>query len=271
METSNGHIDLNAVADQLQDDMSVGYRPTMPLEALWLSGTDMPQITLRRDIEFMQMHPIVIAALDYYKGGLFGAQFWGGTDHADPMNTAGRPVSPNPAVAEFVLSHVEKFWQFGMPLMQDGGYPYGWGAGEHMYCEREGRLCWSHVKDFHPNDVFVLSCSNQPVGIRVKSIKSNDGAVGDHADLWYASASVPAKACWYPHRPRFNRLYGRSQLLGAWGAWRDTTGQSSACWGLDAAIYRGGYSGPIVKHPLEDAQTAKPGIPATQNDGQGNP
>ena len=61
----DGHIDMAAVADALQDEATVGYRPVMPLESLWLSGNDMPQITLRRDIEFMQMHPVVSTALEY--------------------------------------------------------------------------------------------------------------------------------------------------------------------------------------------------------------
>ena len=38
---------------------------------------------------------------------------------------------------------------------------------------------------------------------------------------------------------------------------------------IDAAIYRAGYKGPIVRHPPEDMQTAKSGIPATQADEAG--
>ena len=44
-----------AIASVLEDEVTVGYRPVLPLESMWLAGTgDMPQITLRRDIEFMQ-------------------------------------------------------------------------------------------------------------------------------------------------------------------------------------------------------------------------
>ena len=135
MSDINGQtVSENRIAEVLEDDPTVGYRPVMPLEALWLSGSDMPQITLRRDIEFMQFHPTVMTALEYYKSGIAGAEFWGGRDHANPGNTEGKPISQNPRVAEFVLAHAERFWQCGMPLLQEG-YAYGWAPGQHMYEE----------------------------------------------------------------------------------------------------------------------------------------
>src|SRR4051812_5333922 len=102
----NGQDDT--IADTLQEESTVGYRPTMPLEELWMSGSDMPQITPRRDLEFMQMHPIVYAGLEYYKSGISGAEFWGGPDQSNPDNERGKPISPDPRVAQFVLAHVER-------------------------------------------------------------------------------------------------------------------------------------------------------------------
>ena len=263
---TNGTVNESAIAEALQDEATVGYRPVMPLEALWLSGGDMPQITLRRDIEFMQMHPIVSIAMEYYKSGISGAEFWGGPDHANPINQNGKPISPNSRVSQFVLAHVEMFWQRGVPLLQEGGYPYGWAAGEYIYRESNGMMVWSHLKDFHPNDAFILTEKYQPVGVRVKNIREKQPV-----DLWFASGAIPAKAAWYPHRPRFNQFYGRSQLIGAWRPWRRLGWRDAVEQVIDAAIYRAGYKGPIVKHPLEDMQTAKIGIPATQADGAGNP
>ena len=258
-------VDMNHVADVLQDEVTSGYIPTMPLEAMWLSGADMPQITLRRDIEFMQLHPIVYTALEYYKGGIMGAEFWGGPDHQNPDNNLGKPISLDQRVAEFVLAHVERFWQRGMPLLQEGGYAYGWAAGEHIYKERNGMLIWSHLKDFHPNDSFVLTLKYKPIGIRIKSIRGREPV-----DLWYAQESIPAKACWYPHRPRFNQFYGRSQLMTAWLPWRMLGFRDGMDQVINAAVYRAGYRGPIVQHPPEDMQTAQTGIPATANDSQGH-
>lgn len=283
-QQTNGHTTESAIAGVLQDEVSVGYVPVLPLEALWLAGTgDMPQITLRRDIEFMQMHPTVVTSVEYYKSGIAGAEFWGGPSQGKQGTTEedeGRPISPDPRVAQFVLAHAERFWQRGMPLLQEG-YVYGWAPGEHIYKESSGMLVWSHLKGFHPNDGFVLTLNHQPVGIRIRNIRDDAGSRGtaDAAsrktfgttDLWFASGRVPAKAAWYPHRPRFNQLYGRSQLLGAWRPWRRLGWRDAVEQVIDAAVYRAGYRGPIVRHPPEDMQTAQQGIPATQSDGRGMP
>lgn len=265
MIETNGQIDTNAIAEALQDEATVGYRPQMPLESLWVSTSDLPQITFRRDLEFMLLHPIVLNALDYYKSGIAGAEFWGGPDAANPDNDKGKPISPDPKVSQFVLAHVEKFWRIGVPLLQEG-YPYGWSPGEHVYKEYEGMLVWSHLKTFHPSDGFLLTLKYQPVGLRIKNIREKQPV-----NLWFASEYVPAKAAWYAHRPRFGQFYGRSQLVGAWRPWRRLGWRDGVEQVIDAAIYRAGYKGPIVGHPPEDMQTAQDGIPATRKDGLGNP
>ena len=262
----------NRIADKLQDEVSVGYRPVMPLESMWNSGGDMPQITLRRDLEFMQMHPVVSTALEYYKSGIAGAEFWGGPVQDNPDDEKGRPISMNAQVAQFVMAHVERFWQRGMPVLQEGGYPYGWAPGEHIYKEVNGMMVWSHLKPFHPNDGFILTLKHQSVGIRVKNIRDPIGEKttrGGQIDLWFASEHIPAKAAWYPHRPRFNQFYGRSQLVGGWRPWRRLGWKDGVEQVIDAAIYRAGYKGPVVRHPSEDMQTAMTGVPATQTDGRG--
>ena len=246
----------------------------------------MPQVTLRRDLWFMQMHPVVSTALEYYKSGISGAEFWGGPDQENTENDKGKPISLDQRVAQFVLAHVEKFWRCGMPVLQEGAYPYGWAPGEHIYKEIDGMLVWSHLKGFHPNDGFILTLNHSPIGIRVKNIRSpilpptdinpqpRGGSIepsGGVIDLWFASESIPAKAAWYPHRPRFNQFYGRSQLVGAWRPWRRLGWRDAVEQVIDAAIYRAGYKGPVVRHPPEDMQTALQGVPATQADSRGMP
>lgn len=263
------------VAELLQDEVTTGYRPVMPLEAMWMAGAgDMPQITLRRDIVFMQMHPIVITSLDYYKSGIMGAEFWGGPDNRDLSNDQGKPISPDPRVCQFVLAHCERFWERGVPVQQEGGYPWGWSPGEHIYKESQGMLVWSHLKGFHPDDGYILTYMGDPVGVRVKNIKPIVGDQrprGSTCDLWFASDRVPAKAGWYPHRARFNSFYGNSQLTGAWLPWRMLGWRDGMDQVVNAAVYRGGYRGPIVRYPPEDSQTALTGVPATQLDGRGQP
>lgn len=245
---------MNENEENLQEEMSLGYKPSMPLEAMWLAGSEMPQVTLRRDLELMQMHPIVIVALEYYKSGISGVEFWGGPNEPDPL---GLPISADENVAHFVKTLAERLWHECVPILQDGGYPYGWAPGEHVYKEVDGQLTWAYVKDFHPTDSFVLTENYKPVGIRIKNIRSKQPV-----NLWFASGSTPAKACWYTHRARYGNYYGRSQLIGAWRPWRRLGWRDGVEQVIDAAIYRGGYSGPIIKHPPEDMQTARQGIPA---------
>lgn len=275
MSGTNGVIE-EKVADVLKDEISFGYRPVMPLEALWGAGAgDMPQVTLRRDLEFMQMHPIVSSGIEYYKSGIAGAEFWGGPDQLDTSNDKGKPISPDQKVSQFVLAHVERFWQRGVPVQQEA-YIYGWAPGEHIYKDNSGMLVWSHLKGFHPNDGFVLTLNHQPIGLRIKSIRddlikqvNNERPNKGTIDLWFACNNIPAKAAWYPHRPRFNQFYGRSQLLGAWRPWRRLGWRDAVEQVIDAAIYRAGYKGPVVRHPPEDMQTARTGIPATVADSSG--
>ncbi len=260
----NGAPNEQAVAEVLQDEVTLGYRPVLPLEALWASGGDMPTITLRRDLEFMQMHPVVAIALEYYRSGIAGAEFWGGPDHANPDNDQGKPISPDPRVAEFVMAHVERYWQRGMPMMQEA-YAYGWAPGEHIYKDQNGMMVWSHLKDFHPNDSFILTEKFNPIGIRIKNIRNKPPM-----DLWFASQQIPAKAAWYPHRPRFTQFYGRSQLIGAWRPWRRLGTRDALEQIIDAACFRAGYRGPIVKYPPgNSAPTATQGAASTRLDGGG--
>ncbi len=263
---NNNGVNMNSISDNLQDEVTVGYRPTIPLEALWQGGGDIPQLSLRRDVEFMQIHPIVMTAMEYYKAGISGAEFWGGPDFSNPQNDMGKPISMNPKVAQYVMAHCERFWQRGVPLIQDSGYPHGWAPGEYVYKEVEGMLVWSHVKVFHPRDGFILTHEYQPVGVRVKNIKGRQPV-----ELHFASENIPAKGCWYAHRPRYNNLYGRSQLTGAWRPWRRLGWRDALEQIIDAALYRAGYCGPIVRHPSEDSQSAQEGINSTRLDGQGNP
>lgn len=283
VSSTNGVVRESKVADILEDEVTVGYRPTIPLEALWMSGTDLPQITFRRDLEFMQIHPIVQDGLEYYKSGIMNAEFWGGADYSNPQNEMGRPISADERVAKFVLAHADRFWQRGLPIVQEGGYPYGWAPGEHIYREVGGMMVWNHMKGFHPNDGYILSYNNRPVGLRIirmrdpvrdpstgEPLDPNQASMGK-ADLWFASQAIPAKAMYYAHRQRFSAFYGRSQLVGAWRPWRRLGWRDAVEQVIDAAVYRAGYKGPVVKHPNEDMQTAQTGIPATRLDGRGQP
>lgn len=263
---SNSNLDMNRIEENLLEEITVGYRPNIPLEALWQGG-ELPNITLRRDIEFMSMHPIVMTAMDYYRSGIAGAEFWGGPDQENPDNEKGKPISLDTKVSQFVLAHCERFWQRGVPHIQNRGYQYGWAPGEYIYKEIQGMMVWSHMKCFHPLDGFILTLDYQPIGIRVKGLKNHIPI-----NMHFASESIPAKGSWYAHRPLDNSFYGRTQLVGGWRPWRRLGWRDALEQIIDAATYRAGYKGPVVKHPPgESAPTSQQGIPSTKIDGNNLP
>jgi hypothetical protein len=251
--TANGQtsVDKDSIEEKLTGDpLSTGYRPTLPLWALW-STEFVPQIYLMRDIELMMIHPMVTCVLNYYKGGIAGAEF--------------DVVCQDPAITEFVQEQCKHFWDVGVPFVQ-GGYEYGWIGCENMYVHEDGQpLKWDHLIQFSPRDAFLLTQDYNPVGVRVKSIQKKG-----RIDLWLATDDVPAKALWYPHNPRYNRYYGQSQLQGAWRPWRRLAWRDGAETVIDTGIYRFAFCGPQMGYPEEDIQAGGP-VPATTSDSQGRP
>lgn len=257
--TSNGRVE-----SLLVEPLTEGYKPTQPIWTLY--GTDaVPQFYLRRDVELMMIHPVVRNVLDYYKGGVSQADFWGGPSPEDAASPQGMPISDSPEVSEFVLSQCRRWWERGVPKMQ-GGYEYGWIGGEPIY-EDDGGLQFRDVLQFSPHDVALLKMEERAVGVRVRQVRNRpDGRV----DLWAASKDVPAKGLWYAHNPRYHQFYGQSQLLGAWKPWRRLAWKDGAETNIDAAFYRGFYAGVAVRYPEEDYQSESPG-PVSTPDSQGFP
>jgi hypothetical protein len=269
--TQNGHtveprrLSQEEIADKLLGPpRTEGYRSSPPywgLENGW-----MPQIYVLRDIELMITHPIVAAAMGYFKCGVAGAEFWGGP--SPDKNPEGVPICPsNPEIGAWVKSLCERFWDRGMPLMQ-GGYDYGWIGLECLYEEEAGRLTWAGCDQFCPRDVYLLTQNRRPVGIRVKNVL--DGNRGE-VDLWLASKDVPAKGLWYAHAPRYGKYYGRSQCIPAWRPWRRLAWIDGAETVIDTGVYRFAFSGPHIGYPEEDMAVPAPGVPGTTLDSQGLP
>lgn len=262
---ANGQASRASVEDVLAGPpLTEGYRPAVPihmLEADWL-----PQIYLFRDVELMLTHQSVRTALEYYKAGVSGAEFYGGPDPADPDNEAGLPISEDPDVARFVHASCHAYWERGVPLAQ-AGYEYGWLGCEPRYARESGLLLWEGFHQFSPRDTFLLTEENRPVGVRVKGVRGKDDV-----DLWLGSRDVPAKGFWYAHRPRYSQFYGQSQLFGAWRPWRRLAWKDAAETVIDAGFYRFAYSGPVIRYPEEDTQAAATGAgapAATAADSQG--
>jgi hypothetical protein len=263
----NGTVQHDDTVSALEEQLSKGYRPSLPIEGFF--GADgNPQMWLIRDIEAMLTHPVVRQALSYFKGGVAGAEFWGGPnpDAPDAENDKGLPICPSDdQVGRYVKEQCERFWDRGVPSIQHG-YEYGWVGCENIYTDEDGVLKWDNLSHFAPRDTYLLTQDYTPIGIRVKNVLSCPRPL----DLWMAGDEVPAKGLWYAHNPRYNTFYGQSQLLAAWRPWRRLAWKDGAEQVLDGAMYRFGYQGPIMRYPDEDLQ-GPTGVPNTTQDSQGRP
>src|SRR3990167_5216139 len=94
----------------------------------------MPLMQWQRDIEIMLRHPVVKQALSYFKGGIAGAEFWGGPHPDNPEDEQGLPICEDEKIGRFVKEQCERFWDRGVPHVQNG-YNYGWIGGEHIYAK----------------------------------------------------------------------------------------------------------------------------------------
>jgi hypothetical protein len=253
-KTLNGRMPKTDIQEFLYDTLTKGYKPTLPVESFWGPDGTFPFYMFRFDIERMIWHPHVKMSLSYYRSGIAGAEF--------EVKCEDKEIGE-----KFILEQVKKFWDRGVPLVQQGD-EYGWMGCENKYVDDDGVMKWDSLKNFGPRDTFLLTQDSTPVGIRVKNIRDK-GSV----DLWLAGKNVPAKGLWYAHNPRHSQHYGQSQLMGAWRPWRRLAWKDGAETVLDGGIYRYAYSGIVIKYPEEDYQapTPPPGTPNTTNDSQGNP
>lgn len=266
---TNGRLTQEDVLARLQEQVTVGYRPSIPIEGMF-NGTGLPQMSLRQDMEVMLTHPAVRQSLTYFAGGISGADFWGGVNPDSPEDSQeaeqGLPICPeNPKIGRFIKEQCERFWDRGVPGLQEG-YKYGWIGSEQLYDDSDGVLKWDNLFTFRPTDTFLLTQDFKPVGIRVKNVQAS-GPI----DLWMAGENVPAKGLWYAHQPRYGAFYGQSQLLAAWRPWRRLAWKDGLESVIDMALYRLGVGWLIGRYPNDDLQGPSPGAPSTTLDSQGNP
>lgn len=223
-------------------DLTPGYRAHVPLGQIFGYDNQIPPLWMfYNEVDLMLLHPNVQIALDYYKSGIAAAEFEVQTRHV--------------GVRAFVEQQLARLWASGLPRVQEG-YDYGWIGGQVMYRQDDdGRLAFDTFLTYHPRDVRVLTRGGKYMGIRVSGVPGSKGAV----DLWGPSVGL-AKAFWYAHRAQFGRMFGRSQILGAWRPWRKLASKDGGEDVIEMAVYRFGIRGPVAKYP--------PGTPNADEDGR---
>jgi hypothetical protein len=215
-----------------------GYRPTLPVQAFQLGQSWIPWTSIYGDIEAMLIHPRIVLPYSYYKAGIA---------HADFKITAN-----SPEVQRFHEIMLRRFWERSLTQVQHG-YDYGWLGAELCYQNEKGYLTYKGLQDFHAFDTWALTNKHRYVGVVVQSI---EGA--GKVRLW-GPRRWPAKGFWFAHKRRYNRWYGRSQLIGAWRPYRRLATRDGAEEVVDGGFYRFAYRGPIVRFPKEAFR--KPGCP----------
>ncbi len=228
----------------LERQLTIGYRPSIPAAVFW-TADGLPDWYLYRDIEVMQTHPHVAMCMRQYKGGLAGTQI--------------KVKASSSKVGEFVEKQWRKFWLDCRSKVQMS-YEWGWMGAEVVYETKNGLLGLDEIEDFSPRDVTPLTRNGKYVGVRVKS--TNVDLWGPDMGLWeefpqqrqrlYIPRKTPSKGFWHAHHPRYGSLYGRSQYWASWRSWRRLSGQDGGEFVADAAVYRFGVAGPIMRYPQED-------------------
>jgi hypothetical protein len=125
-----------------QPAFTEGYRPTIPY---WGMGDEFARQSiylLNFDIPWMLMHSHVKLVYDQWKSAIDHAEF--------------KIVANSPEVKRYVEIMLTRFWERSLTQVQSA-CDYGWGGYELCYGKEKGYLTYSHMWDFSPFDVHVLT------------------------------------------------------------------------------------------------------------------
>lgn len=222
---------LEAERALLGKPLTLGYRPQLPgwTASQYLNG--FADMQMQADVEAMLRHPHVQEVYGQYKAGITHAEF--------------KVKATSPEIAKFVDAMIRRFWERSLDVAQ-GAYDYGWGGFEVNYTSENGYLTFQHMDGLSPFDCWALTRNHHYAGVSVNNVPGAEGK----ALLWGPS-KWPAKGFWFAHNKRWNKWYGRSQLLCAWRPWRRVGGRDGLEECLDGAWYRFGYRGPVIRYPLK--------------------
>jgi len=216
----------------LKEEMSQGYRPTLPVYSL--RSPEILGYQFFQDVEMMRMHPAVKMPLEW---ALAPLQFAEWTIQAS-----------DPECAEYASKLLLWWWANAMWPIQYEGSCYGWSACEVQYHDRDGYIYPKQIDMFSSRDVYpvIFGPRSTPTGIQILYGNSKESR------LWGFRDSIPNKAFWYAHRARHNMRYGESQVRPAWKPWRRLAGVDGLEEINDLAIYRFGTGFVKVFHPNEN-------------------
>lgn len=238
------HASKQAIEKSLLSDGPISfYRPSLPIMAFTYGDHNLPPLSrFYQDLPAMLAHERVSQAMTIWKAGIANAEF--------------EIEASSPAVAAFVESEISRFWELSLDQVQKGD-EWGWAGCQVFYTIEDGLMHTTHLEAFESRDVkpLVSRENGQYVGMRVRSA-GNWGADGGASDL-YGPGFSPPKAFWYTHQKHRGLFVGRAQPFEAWRPWSRLAARDGAEEIIDAAVYRYGYRGDLVRFPPEDIEAKR--------------
>lgn len=217
------------IQETLLDTVSASYRPSLPIHG-WTYDF-WPTYQFWFDIEDMLQHSAVFTPLMFTQS---------------PIMVCEHDITASDKTVEaYARSQRDRFWDYCVRAVLDGGHPYGWMGGEVIYSHVGKYLSLEKLKGFAPRDVVPLSLDGELVGIEVRNMHA------EVSKLWLGADKVPAKGFWYAHRPRFGYVYGRSILRPAWRDWKRLAGRDGLEETTDVGAYRYALGFTIIRYPNE--------------------
>lgn len=192
------------------------YQPSAPL--YWFHPAIREGHFSWRDIPSMLRNPTVQIGLAVLKAPIASAQW--------KINTKSKEVQ------QYVDKTLNRFWQHQLSNVLDRYYAWGTCCAENFFADDNGVIKWSHLEEFWFFDTQARHRGSEVIGLRV-------------GGGWVRSP----KMFWVAHDPVLGNPYGRSRLLGAWGAWMERDGAKGAKDARRLWYFKYAFRGGVMWYP----------------------
>jgi hypothetical protein len=161
--------------------------------------------------------------------------------------------SQNEDLRQYIIAQINRFWQNSV-MKALKAIDWGVSASEVVYREKEGRVHFDELRDFHASDVRIVAKEGRTCGITVKNTKSSSQVY----------IGVP-KAFVHLHWRERNRFYGLSRLHGAHIPWWEIWSNGGYRDVRRLWFYKNAFEGGTMRHP-PGSTTTESGSPKSNRD-----
>lgn len=159
---------------------------------------------------------------------------------ANGANFMYKVSAENPAIEEFVLQTLKRFWTLGLDEALTA-IEWGFSCNQVVYKKDEdGLLQYDYLKNYNTESVNPLFLDDQLVGARVKGVVKHPNGV----DLIFP------KVLWHIHNRKHNSVYGQSRLEWCSIPWHE----SYVCYGARDIrrtwFIKNAFDGGEIRYPI---------------------